>query len=356
MSKMEQIDIDTPATAPSHAKRKKAFAILGTVIATAATGYAAYSHFYLSRFVSTDNAYVGAETAQVTPAIGGIVHAVRVTDTQAVKAGDTLVVLDDVDAKLALDQAEADLGRAIRRVRGYVATDHSLGAQIDQRASDVQRAKIDLQRREALAKSGSVSGDELTKARNAYESAIANYWATIGSKEANAALIADADEQTNPEVALARAKRDQAKVNLERTVIRAPIDGVIVKRSVQVGQQVQAGVTLLQLVPTGSAHVDANFKEVQLDRVRIGQPVELVSDLYGSRVKYHGTVAGLSGGTGSAFAAIPAQNATGNWIKVVQRVPVRIEIDPRELAAHPLGVGLSMTATIDTSAQEPRHG
>src|SRR5581483_566924 len=242
MSKMETVDIDTTQAATlSRSKRKKAFAILGTVVATAATGYAAYSHFYLSRFVTTDNAYVGAETAQVTPATAGIVREVRVNDTQSVKAGDVLVALDDVDARLALDQSEAELGRAIRRVRGYVATDHSLAAQIEQRASDVSRAKIDLQRREALAKSGSVSGDELTKARNAYESAVANYWATIGSKDANAALIADASEETNPEVALARAKRDQAKVNLERTVIRAPIDGVIVKRSVQVGQQVQAG-------------------------------------------------------------------------------------------------------------------
>jgi len=352
MSKMETVDIDTTQAATlSRSKRKKAFAILGTVVATAATGYAAYSHFYLSRFVTTDNAYVGAETAQVTPAIAGIVREVRVNDTQSVKAGDVLVALDDVDARLALDQSEAELGRAIRRVRGYVATDHSLAAQIEQRASDVSRAKIDLQRREALAKSGSVSGDELTKARNAYESAVANYWATIGSKDANAALIADASEETNPEVALARAKRDQAKVNLERTVIRAPIDGVIVKRSVQVGQQVQAGVTLLQLVPIASVHVDANFKEVQLDQVRIGQPVELESDLYGSHVKYHGVVAGLSGGTGSAFATIPAQNATGNWIKVVQRVPVRIDIDPVELENHPLQVGLSMTATIDTRGE-----
>jgi len=223
---------------------------------------------------------------------------------------------------------------------------------------------VDLRRREALAESGSVSGDELTRARNAHENARANllaaqalatqsranHAAALGSREANAVLIADATEDTNPEVTLARAKRDQARVNLERTVIRAPVDGVIARRTVQVGQQVQAGTALLAVVPVREMHVDANFKEVQLEHVRIGQPVEVTSDLYGGAVTYHGVVSGLSGGTGSAFATIPAQNATGNWIKVVQRLPVRIRLDPAELAANPLQVGLSMNATIDTSA------
>jgi len=261
-------------------------------------------------------------------------------------------------------------------VRGYVANDDSLEAQIASRSSDekrmqaqiaaasadLERAQVDLQRREALAESGSVSGDELTRARNSYETAKANLAATQaaaaqarantvaahGAREANAALIADSTEDTNPEVTLARARRDQARVNLERTTVRAPVDGVVVRRSVQIGQQVQAGVSLLAVVPLADVHVDANFKEVQLDHVRIGQPVELTSDLYGSSVSYHGVVVGLSGGTGSAFATIPAQNATGNWIKVVQRVPVRIAIDAQELATRPLQVGLSMNATIDT--------
>jgi membrane fusion protein (multidrug efflux system) len=188
----------------------------------------------------------------------------------------------------------------------------------------------------------------LTKARNAFATAQASVTAAISSREANAVLIADATEETNPEVSLARAKRDQALVNLERTVIRAPKAGVIARRSVQVGQQIQAGAPLLWVVPVHEVHVDANFKEVQLERVRIGQPVEVKSDLYGRSVSYHGTVVGLAGGTGSTFATIPAQNATGNWIKVVQRVPVRIELDKAELAARPLQVGLSMKATIDT--------
>ncbi|WP_422823468.1 HlyD family efflux transporter periplasmic adaptor subunit [Variovorax rhizosphaerae] len=361
---------------PAGPTRKRLFAMLGLTMLAAGIGYGAYEYIHASRFISTDNAYAATETAQVTPAISGIVREVRVADTQAVQRGDVVVVLDDTDARLALDQAEAELGRAVRRVRGYVASDTSLAAQIAARVSDQQRAaaqvasaqadferaRVDLSRRQALADSGSVSGDELTKARNAFDTAQANlvaaqanalqsranHKAAIGSREANAVLIADATEDTNPEVTLARARRDQARVNLERTVVRAPVDGVIAKRTVQLGQQVQPGAALLSVVPVGDMHVDANFKEVQLDRVRIGQPVKLESDRYGKKVAYHGVVEGLAGGTGAAFATIPAQNATGNWIKVVQRLPVRIRLDPEELAKRPLQVGLSMHATIDT--------
>jgi membrane fusion protein (multidrug efflux system) len=359
-------------------QRKRAFVALGATVLASAAAYGGYLYVVASRYVSTDNAYVATETAQVTPAIAGIVRDVRVDDTRAVKRGDVVVTLDDTDAQLALAQAEAELGRAVRRVRGYVATDASLAAQIASRTSeeqradaqvqsavaDYERAQIDLTRRQALAASGSVSGDELTKARNAHDTAHAALLAAqaqatraradrdaaLGSRRANAVLIADTTEDSNPEVALARARRDQARVNLERTVIRAPIDGVVARRVVQVGQQVQAGMPLLSVVPLRQAHVDANFKEVQLQRVRIGQRATVVSDLYGRHVTYHGTVTGLAGGTGSAFATIPAQNATGNWIKVVQRGPVRIALDPDELAAKPLQVGLSMTATIDTRA------
>jgi membrane fusion protein (multidrug efflux system) len=374
----EVLDAAAAITEASHnrTRRKTLLFALAGVVKLVAIGYGCYEYFYASNFVSTDNAYTAAEVAQVTPAVGGIVRDVRVADTQRVRAGEVLVTLDDTDARLALAQAEAELGRAVRRVRGYVATDSNLAAQLNARASEQQRAeaqleaanadfaraKIDLQRREALADTGSVSGDELTKARNAFATAQANvtaaraasaqaranYAAAIGSREANAVLIADATEETNPEVALAIARRDQAEVNLRRTVVRAPVAGVIARRSVQIGQQVQAGAPLLSIVPLDQVHVDANFKEVQLERVRIGQPVEIVSDLYGGSVTYHGTVEGLSGGTGSTFATIPAQNATGNWIKVVQRVPVRIAIDAAELANRPLQVGLSMTATIDT--------
>jgi len=367
----------TPVSADNNEpRRNKLLLALGGVVGTAAVLSTAYWYLYGSHFVSTDNAYAAVEIAQVTPSVGGTISEVRVTDTQSVKKGDVLVVIDPTDAKLALAQAEADLGSAIRRVRGYVANDSGLIAQIAARAADekraaaqlvsaeadFERASIDLQRREALSASGSVSGDELTRAQNAFAAAKANLTvaqaataqakanrdAAIGSKEVNAALIADTTEDTNPEVALARARRDQASVDLERTIIRAPVDGVVAKRQVQLGQRVQAGTPLLAVVPVQEMHVDANFKEVQLEKVRAGQPVTLTADIYGSSVSYKGTVEGFSGGSGAAFAAIPAQNATGNWIKVVQRVPVRIKLDPEQLAANPLKVGLSMTARIDT--------
>lgn len=364
------------STNNNEPRRNRLLLALGGVVGTAAVVTAAYWYLYGSHFVSTDNAYAAVEIAQVTPSVGGTISEVRVTDTQSVRKGDVLVVIDPTDAKLALAQAEADLGSAIRRVRGYVANDSGLAAQIAARAADerraaaqlasaeadFERAKIDLQRREALSTSGSVSGDELTRAQNAFAAAEANLTvaqaataqakanrdAAIGSKDANAALIANSTEETNPEVALARARRDQAAVDLERTIIRAPLDGVVAKRQVQLGQRVQAGTPLLAVVPVHEMHVDANFKEVQLENVRAGQPVTLTADIYGSSVTYKGTVEGFSGGSGAAFAAIPAQNATGNWIKVVQRVPVRIKLDPEQLAANPLRVGLSMTARIDT--------
>ena len=254
-----------------------------------------------------------------------------------------------------------DVGLATQ-IAARVADEKRAAAQLASAKSDFERAKIDLQRREALSTSGSVSGDELTRAQNSFAAAQANLTVAqaaiaqaranrntaIGSKEINAALIANTTEETNPEVAVARARRDQAAVDLERTVVRAPVDGVVAKRQVQLGQRVQPGAPLLTVVPVHEMHVDANFKEVQLEKVRVGQPVTLTADIYGSSVSYHGTVEGFSGGSGAAFAAIPAQNATGNWIKVVQRVPVRIKLDPEQLSKNPLKVGLSMTAKIDT--------
>ncbi|GAA5161634.1 HlyD family secretion protein [Viridibacterium curvum] len=366
----------TAEAANNSSRRKRLFTLLGSVVALAAIGYGSYWATYASHFVETDNAYAAAEIAQVTPSVSGTVREVKVSDTQAVKKGDVLVVIDDTDARLAVAQAEAEYGRAVRRVRGYMANDEGLAAQVAARAadeqraaaqlssaeSDLERAQVDLRRREALAASGSVSGDELTRAQNAFataraalaaakagaEQARANRTAALGSRQSNAVLIDQSTLESNPEVALARARRDQAQVDLDRTVVRAPIDGVVARRAVQVGQRVQSGAVLLSVVPTGDIHVDANFKEVQLRDVRVGQPVELHADIYGSKITYRGHVTGFSGGTGAAFAAIPAQNATGNWIKVVQRLPVRVALDPQDLAAHPLQVGLSMHASIDT--------
>jgi membrane fusion protein, multidrug efflux system len=330
-----------------------------------------------SHHVETDNAYVAAETAQVTALVarpGG--SASSCVDTQAVKAGDPLVVIDDADARIAVAQAEAALGQAERKVKGYFASDTALAGQFDARQADVQRAdaqivaaradvdraRLDLSRRQALVGQGAVSGDELTSAQNRFANAqaaltaaqavraqaLASRAAALGTREVNTALISGVSVTENPEVKAAQARLDAARLALDRTVIRAPIDGVVTRRNVQIGQRVAPGAVLMQVVPIQQAYVDANFKEGQLRKVAIGQPVELKADLYGGSVTYHGKVVGLSGGTGSAFALIPAQNATGNWIKVVQRLPVRIALDPAELKANPLRVGLSMTAAIDT--------
>jgi membrane fusion protein (multidrug efflux system) len=314
---------DTPVSAlkpkdtdgQSGRKRIILFSLLALTVAAAGGGYYTYWERVGSRYVSTDNAYTAAEVAVVTAEIDGPVAAVNVIDSQQVKRGDVLVVIDDTDTRLALRQAEADLARA--------------QAQVASATSDVKRSGIDLQRREALVASGSVSGDELTKVINGASNATASL---------NAARAA---------VALAEVHVDKAKVDLGRTVIRSPIDGVIARRQVQLGERIQPSTPLLSVVPVSEMYVDANFKEVQLKMVRPGQKVELVSDLYGHKVAFHGVVEGFNGGTGAAFALIPAQNATGNWIKVVQRLPVRIRLNPEELAAHPLRVGLSMDAKVD---------
>jgi len=357
-------------------RRNKRLLALGGGVVVVAVAATAYWTLYASHFVSTDNAYAAVEVAQITPAIAGTIAEVKVKDTQAVKQGDVLVTIDPTDAQLALAQAEAELGQAVRRVRAYVANDGGLAAQVSARVAeekraeaqlsaaqaDFERAQIDLKRRQALLASGSVSGDELTRAQNAHlaaqanlasakaaiAQASANRVAAQGARDANAALIDQAQGDSNPEIALARAKRDRARVDLERTVIRAPMDGVVAKRQVQLGQRVSAGAPLLSVVPVQDMYVNANFKEGQLQKVRPGQTATVTADLYGNSVSYHGVVEGLAGGSGSAFAAIPAQNATGNWIKVVQRLPLRIRLDAQELAAHPLKVGLSMTVKIDT--------
>lgn len=377
---MSKIDADVEETA-SGAKaavnpRKRGPLFLGLILAVAVSGggYYAYDTLYASRHAITDNAYVGADVAQITPLVAAPVAEVLASDTEMVRKGDVLVRLDDTDARLALAMAEATYQNAIRRVTALVANDKGLAAQIVGREADqaqaaaqlssaeagYAKAKIDLDRRKTLAGNGSVSGDEITavetllktaeaslsSARAGAAGAAAAFDAAVAAKEANAAMISGVGIDDNPEVLAARSARDQARVNLERTVMRAPVDGVISRRQVQVGQRVQPGMTLMVVVPLQAAYVDANYKEVQLAHVKAGQKVTLVSDLYGSDVEFTGTVVGFSGGTGAAFSVVPAQNATGNWIKVVQRLPVRIALDPAELAAHPLQVGLSMTADI----------
>lgn len=363
--------------AAANNKRRRQLTLLGGAVAIGVVGYGAYWLAFESHYVETDDAYVGAETAQVTALSPGPVAKIFVVETQAVKAGDPLVIIDDADARIAVAQAEAALGQAERKVKGYFANDTALGGQFEARQadvaradaqivaarSDVERARVDLSRRQALVGEGAVSGDELTTAQNRLANAqaalnaaqagraqaLASRDAAIGTREVNTVLISGASVTENPEVKAAQARLDAARLTLARTVVRAPTDGIVARKSVQVGQQVAVGAPMMSVVPTTQAYVDANFKEVQLDKVVPGQPVILTSDLYGGGVKFHGKVRGLAGGTGSAFSLIPAQNASGNWIKVVQRVPVRIILDPADLAKHPLRVGLSMKAKIDVA-------
>jgi len=368
---------DAPAAPAKRAggARQRLFIILGVVVAVAALIWLLDWFFIGSHHVTTDDAYVNADVADVTPLVSGPIIAAPATDTLPVKRGQVLVFIDPADFKLALAADEAALGQAVRKVQGYFANYDAQSAMTTAKGADVEharatlasaqadlaKARTDLQRRQALAHDGAVSGDELTIAENRLretEAAVSGAQAAlaesqadrlnaVGQAKAADVLVANADVTNNPEVAAAQAKVDQAKLDLERTVIRAPLDGVIAKNVVEIGQRVAAGTELMTVVPIQAVYVDANFKEDQLRRMRLGQPAVLTSDLYGGGVKFHGTVEGLAGGTGSAFAVIPAQNATGNWIKIVQRLPVRIRLDPAELRDHPLRVGLSMNVDVD---------
>ena len=329
--------------------RQRLFLLLGGVIAVIAIVAGTWWYIVSSRYVSTDDAYVDASVAEITPQIDGLVRSVPVNDTQSVKKGQVLVVIDPVDEQIAVAQAEANYGQAVRRVEQYFANAAAAAAQVQARRGDLQRTQLDYKRRAALASTGAVSGDELTAAKNALDTAVAGVDTAQRQLASQQALVHGTTAQNNPEVMAAKAQLDAARLALSRTILRAPVDGIVAQSQVQIGQRVQVGTQLMTVVPIAQVYVDANFKESQLRRVRIGQPVTLTSDLYGSSVEFHGRVAGVGGGTGSAFAVIPAQNATGNWIKVVQRLPVRVALDPAELARHPLRVGLSMNATIDVS-------
>jgi membrane fusion protein (multidrug efflux system) len=348
---------------------------LAVVVVVAIALWGVWYGLFGRNHVSTDDAYVAADVAEVTPLVAAPVRAVNVVDTQFVKAGTVLVELDPADASVALAQAEADLSSARRKYRQSLAMNSALGATLAARGAgiaqaraqlasanaDAEKARIDFQRRQALSSSGAVSGDELTDARRVLantQAAVATAQAAVaqaqaqaqsaqGDLAANQALVAGVDEDHDPGVLAAKAKLAAAQLDMARLVIRAPIDGVVTRRDVQIGQRVAPGNAIMTIVPVGQAYVDANFKEGQLRRVRIGMPAEVTTDLYGSSVVFHGTVAGIGGGTGSSLAIIPAQNATGNWIKIVQRLPVRIDLRADELQQHPLRLGLSADVNVD---------
>lgn len=373
----ETSPVDPALSEARKIARKRWLTRLAAVLVVIGLAWGVWYLLVARNFVSTDNAYVNAQMAQITPLVGGSASELLVRDTQQVKAGDVLIRLDQADARIALAQAEADLAATRRGFRQTVANNIALAAKVDGsgdamvqaqarlRAARAEhdKARIDLQRRESVAASGAISGEELTQARSAYATSRAaldaaqgalselssSKRAAQGQLAANSTLVSGLTEDTDPAVLAAKARRDAAQLNLDRTEIRAPIDGVVSRLQVQIGQRLNPGQTIMTIVPLANVHVEANFKENQLQRVRIGMPATLTADLYGSSVTYRGTVVGFSGGTGSSMAVIPAQNATGNWIKVVQRLPVRIELDPADLQRHPLRVGLSMEVEIDVS-------
>ncbi|WGY69801.1 efflux RND transporter periplasmic adaptor subunit [Burkholderia cepacia] len=331
----------------NNGKRKRMMTLLVAVIVIAAIAYGLY-YFLVARFhEGTDDAYVNGNVVQITPQVTGTVIAVKADDTQTVKSGDPLVVLDPADSQVALQQAEANLAQTVRQVRGLFVNDDQYRAQVALRQSDLSKAQDDLRRRMAVAQTGAVSQEEISHARDAVKAAQASVDAAQQQLASNRALTANTTIASHPNVMAAAAKVRDAYLANARNVLPAPVTGYVAKRSVQVGQRVSPGTPLMSVVPLNAVWVDANFKEVQLKHMRIGQPVEMTADIYGSSVTYHGKVIGFSAGTGSAFSLLPAQNATGNWIKVVQRLPVRIELDPKDLDKHPLRIGLSMQVDVD---------
>ncbi|MCP1573109.1 membrane fusion protein (multidrug efflux system) [Herbaspirillum rubrisubalbicans] len=330
-----------------NGKRTRQLILLTVVLVIVAAACFLYWFLHARFFEETDDAYVGGNVVQISAQVGGTVVAVKADDTQLVKLGQPLVALDAADTKLALDQAQAALAQAVRQTRQLFLNNDTLAANVAAADANLARAREDLQRRQAGLTSGAVSQEDVSHARDALKSASAALDQARAAAAANRALTDHTSVTEHPNVLQAATAVRNAYLNYARVNIVAPVSGFVSKRSVQVGQRIAAGNPLMAIVPLEQIWIDANFKESQLQHIRIGQPVEVIADVYGSSVKYKGTVIGFSAGTGGAFSLLPAQNATGNWIKVVQRVPVRIALDPEQVRAHPLRIGLSTTATVD---------
>ncbi|HEU4621149.1 MAG TPA: efflux RND transporter periplasmic adaptor subunit [Burkholderiaceae bacterium] len=353
--------IASETTKSSNSRRRIALLAIAAVVLLIGIGWTVYWFVHGRWFESTDNAYVGGNVVQITPQIGGTVSAIYAEDTDFVRSGQPLVRLDPRDAAVELAQAQAQLGETVRQVRALYANNTALAAAIELREAearraeaDLARARDDLARRQALTGDGAVSKEELDHARtslaNASNALSAARAAVVAAREqwvGNTALIEGTNIDQHPNVQLAAARVREAYLATTRTELPAPVSGYVARRSVQVGQRVASGAPLMAVVPLDQIWVDANFKEGQLREMRIGQHVSLTADVYGGKVHYDGRIIGVGAGTGSAFALLPAQNATGNWIKVVQRVPVRIALDAQQVAAHPLRIGLSMEAEVD---------
>lgn len=339
-------------TKPANPRRKQWLAGLGVGLALATAGSASYYYLVARWSENTEDAYANGNIVQISAQTAGTVVAIHADNNGLVKAGQVLADLDASDARVTLEQAEANLARTVRQVRGLYANVGSLQAEVESRRAMAERAKADYERRKGLAATGAIPAEELAHAREALAAAESSLAASGQQLASSHAMVDNTALLTHPDVKATAAALRRAYLDYSRAHLLAPVSGHVAQRSVQIGQRVQAGAPLMAVVPLDQIWVDANFKETQLRQMRIGQPVTLHADLYGTDVTYHGKVDGLGVGTGSAFSLLPAQNATGNWIKVVQRLPVRVKLDPKELEQHPLKVGLSMNAKIDTRSAD----
>ncbi len=337
-----------PATTQTLRQRRQRWLITLTVaLVVVALAVGAWWVLYARNYQNTDDAYVAGDLVNVMPQVSGTVVSIAADETDLVKGGQELIKLDPTDARIALQDAEQQLARTVRQTRTVFANRDQLLAVVGQRRADLNRAQADFDRRKNLATTGAVSGEELGHARDELKAAQDALTAAQKNLAASTALVGRTGVADNPDVQAAATQVERAWLTLQRTSVRAPVSGYVAKRGVQLGDHIAAGAPLMAIVPLERMRVEANFKEVQLRRMRIGQPASVVADLYGGKVKYHGTVQGVGLGTGAAFALLPAQNATGNWIKVVQRVPVRIALRPDELRAHPLRIGLSTRVSVE---------
>jgi len=342
---------DTPATPRSRLPLTIAVAAALLVLGCGAAWF--FTHERGAE--ATEDAYVEGNIVQVTAQVAGTVVAIGADNTDRVRAGQQLVHLNGVDAQLALERSEAQLARAVRQVRSQYAMAGQMRANVQLRRAELGKVQADLARRSELVHSGAISGEDLEHASEGVKTAQAALQSAEQQYAANQAAVDGTTLATHPDVLAASAQLKDAYVAQARSVIAAPVGGLVARRNVQVGQRVAAGTALMSIVPLETLWVTANFKESQLRHVHAGQAVTMTADAYGGDVVYRGIVVGQEAGTGSAFSLMPAQNATGNWIKVVQRLPVRIALDPKEVAAHPLQLGLSMRVEVDTSARQGAH-
>lgn len=360
---MSESNQTSPTEKNGNGKRKLMLIVVAIIVLIAVIIWGVYWYLVASHYQSTDDAYVAGNVIQITPQVSGTVVEINADDTDYVTAGKVLVRLDPNDAEVELKQAEAELAQAVRQARTLYANDAVVSASLDERKADLARTKTDvdkaredLQRRQAVVSTGAVSKEEVEHAQTTLNNALSAMSSAksslIGAQEQLTSSHAQTEGttvETHPNVEAAAAHVREAYLARERCDITAPAAGQLAKRSVQIGQHIQTGSPLMAIIPLNQLWVDANFKESQLKGMRIGQPVEVYADVYGSKVEYKGRIAGLGAGTGAAFSLLPAQNATGNWIKIVQRIPVRIEIDKDQLKTHPLRIGLSIDAKVDVS-------